>query len=128
MTQQSPTPFDPASLTYNDKGLIPAIAQADGTGEVLMMAWMNAAALAETLVFGRVTDVALARVQGLKKGETSGHIQRLVEMRVSAIDAGGAECATPGVECRFEHDGRMVNLLDPQAIIRRVALETGEHR
>ena len=53
---------------------------------------------------------------------------RLVEMRVSAIDAGGAECATPGVECRFEHDGRIVNLLDPQAIIRRVALETGEHR
>ena len=51
MTEPRPTPrpikFDPASLKFNDQGLIPAIAQAHGTGEVLMMAWMNAASVAE---------------------------------------------------------------------------------
>jgi len=52
---------------------------------------------------------------------------RLVEMRVAAIDAAGAECATPGVESRFEHDDRMVSLLDPQAIILHVAAQSGVH-
>jgi len=48
-------PFDPETLTYDANGLIPAIAQEAGTGEVLMMAWMNAEAVARTLKTGRVT-------------------------------------------------------------------------
>jgi len=52
---------------------------------------------------------------------------RLVEMCIADPDAGDAECSTPEVQCRFEHDGRTVSLLDPQGIIRRVATQTGEH-
>ena len=47
--------FDPTTLKFDDKGLIPAIAQAEGTNEVLMMAWMNAEAVLRTLTSGRVT-------------------------------------------------------------------------
>ena len=86
MTQPRPTPrpikFDPASLQFDDQGLIPAIAQADGSGEVLMMAWMNAASVAETLASGRVTYWSRSRGELWRKGETSGHVPRLVEMRI----------------------------------------------
>src|SRR6056297_389611 len=75
-------PFDPATLTYDANGLIPAIAQEAGTGEVLMMAWMNAEAVARTLETGRVTYWSRSRQAFWIKGETSGHTQDLVEMRV----------------------------------------------
>ena len=109
MTQASPIPFDPASLTYDNQGLIPAIAQADGTGEVLMMAWMNASAVAETLASGRVTYWSRSRRQFWKKGETSGHIQRLVEMRVDCdrdcllliVDQTGPACHTNRRSCFY---------------------------
>src|SRR6056297_1912116 len=66
--------FDPASLTYDDRGLIPAIAQEAGTGEVLMMAWMNAEAVARTLEIGRVTYWSRSRSAFWVKGESSGHV------------------------------------------------------
>ena len=75
-------PFDPATLSYDDRGLIPCIAQHDGTGEVLMLAWMNAAAVAQTLATGRVTYWSRSRQAFWVKGETSGHIQELVDLRV----------------------------------------------
>lgn len=75
-------PFDPASLRYNDQGLIPAIAQDDANGDVLMMAWMNAEAVARTLESGRVTYWSRSRQAFWVKGETSGHVQELVELRV----------------------------------------------
>jgi phosphoribosyl-AMP cyclohydrolase len=74
--------FDPASLRYNDKGLIPAIAQEDGTGDVLMMAWMNEEAVQRTLDTGRVTYWSRSRGEFWIKGETSGHVQDLVDLRV----------------------------------------------
>lgn len=74
--------FDPATLTYDARGLIPAIAQEDETGEVLMLAWMNAEAVARTLKTGRVTYWSRSRQAFWVKGETSGHVQELVEMRV----------------------------------------------
>ncbi len=73
--------FDPATLKYNEQGLIPAIAQ-DETGDVLMMAWMNADAVARTLETGRVTYWSRSRQAFWVKGETSGHTQALVELRV----------------------------------------------
>ncbi len=76
------TTFDPATLAYNGEGLIPAIAQDAGTGEVLMLAWMNAQSVAETLATGRVTYWSRSRGQLWRKGETSGHVQRLVELRL----------------------------------------------
>lgn len=75
-------PLDPDTLTYDSRGLIPAIAQDAGTGEVLMMAWMNAEAVARTLETGRVTYWSRSRQAFWIKGETSGHVQDLVELRV----------------------------------------------
>jgi len=74
--------FDPATLSYDVNGLIPAIAQAHDTGEVLMMAWMTAGAVARTLETGRVTYWSRSRQSFWVKGETSGHVQELVEMRI----------------------------------------------
>ena len=74
--------FDPATLCYNDAGLIPAIAQDATTGEVLMMAWMNAAAVVQTLETGRVTFWSRSRQALWVKGATSGNTQELVDFRV----------------------------------------------
>jgi len=74
--------FDMATLKFDANGLIPAIAQDAENGEVLMMAWMNAASLAQTLATGRVTYWSRSRQELWAKGETSGHIQELVELRV----------------------------------------------
>ena len=74
--------FDPATLVYNAQGLIPAIAQDAQSGEVLMMAWMNARSLARTLDTGRMTYWSRSRAAFWAKGDTSGHVQMLVELRV----------------------------------------------
>tara|TARA_R110002049_G_scaffold10127_1_gene50067 strand:- start:21036 stop:21392 length:357 start_codon:yes stop_codon:yes gene_type:complete len=74
--------FDPASLRFNDAGLIPAIAQDADSHEVLMMAWMNAESIARTLATGRVTYWSRSRQEFWVKGATSGHVQDLVEMRL----------------------------------------------
>ena len=74
--------FDPNTLKYDANGLIPAIAQDVATGDVLMMAWMNAQAVAQTLATGRVTYWSRSRAAFWIKGETSGHIQHLKEMRI----------------------------------------------
>lgn len=74
--------FDPASLKYDVNGLIPAIAQDAENHEVLMMAWMNAEAIAQTLQSGRVTYWSRSRKSFWIKGESSGHVQELVELRV----------------------------------------------
>ncbi|SNR52778.1 phosphoribosyl-AMP cyclohydrolase [Paracoccus sediminis] len=74
--------FDPASLKYDANGLIPAIAQDADSGDVLMMAWMNAESVARTLQTGRVTYWSRSRRSFWIKGETSGHMQELVELRI----------------------------------------------
>ena len=74
--------FDPSSLTYNSDGLIPAIAQDATTNEILMMAWMNAEAVQRTLETRKVTYWSRSRQAFWIKGETSGHVQDLVELRV----------------------------------------------
>ena len=68
--------FDITSLRFDDRGLLPAIAQ-DADGAVLMLAWMNAESLAETLRTGHVTYWSRSRNALWRKGETSGHVQRL---------------------------------------------------
>ena len=74
--------FDSTTLTYDANGLIPCIAQDHASGEVLMMAWMNAESLARTLESGAMTYWSRSRAAFWAKGETSGHVQRLVELRV----------------------------------------------
>lgn len=102
-------PFDPQSLTYNAAGLIPAIAQDHATGEVLMLAWMNAAALARTIETGRVTYWSRSRAEFWEKGATSGHVQRLVDLRIDCdrdcllllVDQTGPACHTGRRSCFF---------------------------
>ena len=115
--------FDPSSLKYDDKGLIPAIAQQADTGEVLMMAWMNAEAVARTLETGRVTYWSRSRQSFWIKGETSGHTQTLIEMRVDCdrdcllllIDQVGPACHTIRRSCFYTglQDGKEVELMKP---------------
>ncbi|NRB34989.1 MAG: phosphoribosyl-AMP cyclohydrolase [Rhodobacteraceae bacterium] len=115
--------FDPASLTYDSKGLIPAIAQDAQTGEVLMMAWMNAEAVAQTLATGRVTYWSRSRQSFWIKGESSGNVQELVEMRVDCdrdcllvlINQTGPACHTFRRSCFYTalRDGDEIELMQP---------------
>jgi phosphoribosyl-AMP cyclohydrolase len=91
-------------IAFDDRGLVPAIAQQHDTGEVLMLAWMNRAAAAETLATRRVCYWSRSRGRLWRKGETSGQVQRLVELR---LDCDGDTLLLlvdqPGVAC---HTGR----------------------
>ncbi|MFC0388719.1 phosphoribosyl-AMP cyclohydrolase [Muricoccus vinaceus] len=93
-----------AALKPDGKGLVAAIAQAHGTGEVLMLAWMNAEAVAETLQTGRVTYYSRSRRALWRKGETSGQVQHLIDLRLDCDgDALLATVHQEGVAC---HTGR----------------------
>ena len=115
--------FDPATLKYDADGLIPAIAQDTGTGDVLMMAWMNAAAVARTLQSGRVTYWSRSRQSFWVKGESSGHVQELVEMRVDCdrdcllllVRQTGPACHTNRRSCFYTalRDGAEVEIMAP---------------
>jgi phosphoribosyl-AMP cyclohydrolase len=96
-------------LGFNTDGLIPAIAQQHDTGEVLMMAWMNGDSIAETLATGQVCYFSRSRQQLWRKGETSGHTQRLIDFRIDCdgdtllvlVDQTGAACHTGERSCFF---------------------------
>ncbi len=118
-----PVVFDPSSLTYNDAGLVPAIAQDEASGQVLMMAWMNAQAVERTLQTGRVTYWSRSRQAFWIKGETSGHVQELVDLRVDCdrdcllvlVRQTGAACHTNRRTCFYTavRDGEEVELMSP---------------
>ena len=78
--------FDPATLRYNSDGLVPVIAQDASSHEVLMMAWMNAEAVARTLQTGRVPYWSRSRQAFWVKGAPSGHVQGLVGLRPLELD------------------------------------------
>jgi phosphoribosyl-AMP cyclohydrolase len=115
--------FDPASLSFDDKGLIPCIAQEEGTGEVLMMAWMNEAAVRATLETRRVTYWSRSRAAFWVKGESSGHVQELVDLRVDCdrdcllviVRQTGPACHTNRKSCFFTavREGAEVELMRP---------------
>ena len=108
-TPLAATPEQLAAVTYNADGLVPAIVQEEGTGEVLMMAWMNAEAVAETLGTGRVCYFSRSRNALWRKGETSGQQQVLVDLRVDCdgdtllalVDQTGVACHTGRHNCFF---------------------------
>ena len=114
--------FDPTRLVYDANGLIPAIAQ-DEAGFVLMLAWMNAEAVSATLRTGRVTYWSRSRSQFWIKGETSGHEQRLVEMRIDCdrdcllliVRQSGPACHTNRRSCFYTavRGGEEVELMAP---------------
>jgi phosphoribosyl-AMP cyclohydrolase len=108
---QSPdgSPFDPATLAWDERGLIPAIAQEHATGEVLMLAWMSRESLEETLRTGQVTYWSRSRRALWRKGETSGHVQRLVSLRIDCdrdclllgVNQTGPACHTGARSCFY---------------------------
>ena len=117
--------FYPTSLKYDANGLIPCIAQDADDGEVLMMAWMNADAVAQTLDTGRVTYWSRSRAAFWIKGETSGHVQELVELRLDCdrdcllalVRQTGPACHTNRRSCFYTavRDGSEVVISEPMA-------------
>ncbi len=97
------------SLPFNTDGLIPAIAQQHDTGEVLMLAWMNRESIEETLSTERVCYWSRSRQKFWRKGETSGQIQKLIEMRLDCdgdtllllVDQTGPACHTGRSGCFY---------------------------
>lgn len=119
-----------AAIAFDDRGLVPAIAQQHDTGEVLMVAWMNAEAVTETLATGRVCYFSRSRNKLWRKGETSGQQQALHELRLDCdgdtllllVDQQGVACHTGRRSCfyRAARDGELVEiaqpLIDPDAL------------
>ena len=112
-----------STIKFDAAGLVPAIAQQHDTGEVLMMAWMNRDAVAETLRTRRVTYWSRTRARLWRKGETSGQEQNLVELRVDCdgdtllllVDQKGVACHTGRRNCFFTavRDGKPVEIARP---------------
>ncbi|MEU6129126.1 phosphoribosyl-AMP cyclohydrolase [Saccharopolyspora sp. NPDC047091] len=100
-----------ARLKRNADGLVAAVAQQRGTGEVLMMAWMDDEALHRTLTTRRGTYFSRSRGEYWAKGETSGHVQHVHEVRLDCdgdtvllvVDQVGAACHTGDRTC-FDAD------------------------
>lgn len=96
-------------LTFDAEGLIPVIAQEEGSGDILMFAWMNREALDETLATGAMCYWSRSRQCLWRKGESSGHRQRLVSLRtdcdgdalLATIEQTGAACHTFRKSCFY---------------------------
>jgi phosphoribosyl-AMP cyclohydrolase len=101
--------FDPATLKYDQAGLIPAIAQDAASGEVLMMAWMNAESVTRTLESGQVTYWSRSRQEFWVKGATSGNTQKLVDFKLDCdrdcllveVEQTGPACHTGRRTCFY---------------------------
>lgn len=100
--QPDPVPLDAADVRFGADGLVPVIAQQWDTGQVLMLAWMDAEALARTLATGRGTYWSRSRGEYWVKGQTSGHTQQVREVRLDCdgdallllVDQQGPACHT----------------------------------
>ena len=99
-----------AEVRFDEHGLIPAIAQDHATGQILMVAWMNAESLKETAQSGRAVYFSRSRARLWRKGEESGHVQRVVEIRLDCdadvillkVDQlGGIACHTGRASCFY---------------------------
>lgn len=116
-------PFDPATLKYDASGLIPAIAQDAVSKEVLMMAWMNAQSVTRTLQTGKVTYWSRSRQAFWVKGESSGHLQELVDIRLDCdrdclliqVRQTGPACHTNRRTCFYTEvsGGNEIELMKP---------------
>lgn len=111
------------AVKFNSDGLVPAVAQQYDTSQVLMLAWMDRRAIEETLRTGRVCYWSRSRQTYWRKGESSGHIQRLMEMRFDCdgdtvlllVDQQGPACHTCRPGCFYHRvvDGEVEVLSGP---------------
>ena len=110
------------TIRWNERGLVPVIAQDADNGEVLMMAWMNRESLAMTLESGRAVYFSRSRNSLWRKGDSSGHTQTLVDMRVDCdadcllmkVRQVGAACHTGNRSCFFRSVARSGKISQPQ--------------
>lgn len=112
-----------AAVRFDARGLVPAIAQQHDTGEVLMMAWMNAEALTETLATGRACYYSRSRGGLWRKGESSGQVQSVLDLRLDCdgdtllllVDQKGVACHTGRRNCFYiaPRDGELVEITQP---------------
>lgn len=118
-----------SAIVFDDRGVVPAIAQDHKSGDVLMLAWMNRESLAETLATGRVCYWSRSRRRLWRKGENSGQHQRLVEFRIDCdgdsvllrVEQTGVACHTGRRSCfyRAVRDGNVT-------VIAPVEIEPGD--
>lgn len=122
-----------ASVAFDRDGLVPVVAQQYDSGEVLMVAWMNRAALRATLAEGIAVYWSRSRMALWRKGETSGQTQRLVDLLIDCdgdtlllkVDQTGVACHTGRRSCFFRAartDGAVTVapvLVDPEALYRK---------
>ena len=123
------------AIQFNADGLVAAIAQQHDTGEILMFAWMNRDAFAETLATGRAVYWSRSREALWRKGEISGQVQRIVSLRLDCdgdvlllrVDQTGVACHTGRRSCFFREvqNGEWVTIsepeVDPEALYGREA-------
>ena len=112
------------AIRFDAAGLVPAIAQQYDTGEVLMMAWMNADAVRETLLTGRVCYFSRSRDRLWRKGESSGQTQHLKDFRIDCdgdtlllqVHQDGVACHTGRRNCFFRaaRDGGLADIAAPE--------------
>ena len=113
-----------AEIRFGPDGLVPVIAQQHDTGEVLMLAWMNRDAVRITLSEGRACYWSRSRAELWRKGETSGQVQLLRELRIDcdgdavllAVEQQGVACHTGRRSCFFRawRDGRWAVITEPE--------------
>ena len=111
-----------ASVKFDADGLVPAIAQQHDSGEVLMMAWMSANSIRETLETGRVCYWSRSRQSLWRKGESSGQVQVLKEVQIDCdgdtlllqVDQTGVACHTGRRSCFFRavRDGTLITIAE----------------
>ena len=111
-------------IKFGPDGLVPAIAQQHDTGEVLMMAWMNRDAVRASLTEGRACYWSRSRAELWRKGETSGQVQHLRELRLDCdsdtvlllVDQTGVACHTGRRSCFFRawQNGSWTVIAEPQ--------------
>ena len=112
-------------LKFDSNGLIPAIIQEQGTGRVLMMAWMNRASLEKTIATGKTHFWSRSRQKFWMKGETSGHVQQVKDIAFDCdgdtlliqVEQTGAACHEGYKSCFFrsiESDGKSFKITESQ--------------
>ena len=122
-------------IKFDEKGLVPAVAYDVISGQVVMMAYMNKESIEMTLESGYCTYFSRSRQSLWKKGETSGHLQKLRSMKLDCdgdtilleIEQEGAACHTGNKTCFYREykDGQWVEAKENTSIARAMALEYG---
>ena len=109
--------FNVSDIQFNKDGLVPVIAQCVNTGTVLMMAWMNEEAVKKTINTNNMYYFSRSRQKLWQKGETSGHFQKLFELRLDCdndtmlalIEQTGSACHTGAASCFFKSTNNINN-------------------